>query len=366
VLGWGGSFADDYDAISNYIDRAEKSKVQMFDRWGVAVDTTAVLPPLPSKRLSVPPQPKHEARGSPTASRRTSIGVTPDSALTSVKRVGRFLMVFFSSCGSLFAGQTQSVAGDVSVDDLTGMIEDFTHHVKDLIETSAAVTKDTAPAVATIETLLEAIQTETNLFVSSVFAEDAGDSEAETALLSLREKVEQCVAASQSIASSTGEEPASGSAAAPGTPPAKSRKFRAAGAASTPKVEAEADPEPIVIPTFTKQVSRKLAGRGRARRASEPAVRAMHVDAVLGEEKYAINNYLGIGLDAKVTRTCNPFMFGLAPPLPLATLPLVHAHARIATRARARARARARPLDHVYSDLSDGCTPSATAELARA
>lgn len=304
VLGWGGSFSDDYEAMSNFIDCAEKSKLQMFDRWGIAVDTSTVLPPLPPKRLSVVTEGGDgsgaSAPPSPGRSRRPSSSTTPESAFMSVKRVGRFLRVFFSSCANLFAGEERSAAGDVSVDDLTGMIEEFTQHVRDLLDCQPPSASDAA-AVRDIERSCDAIQTETNLFVSSLFADDAGDSEAEATLNSLRDMVENCIAACQRIVPGVSSENRKDS---PSADRGVSRKFRAARAAGSPEMgpDIEKHDELPSRSGIVKRVSQKLLGRGR--RASQPAVTPLEFGDVKGEVKFAMNNYFGVGLDAKVCPSC--------------------------------------------------------------
>lgn len=140
------------------------AQVQMFDRWGIAVNTLLAAPAAESNRAStltvsdgcdddggrggvtldqLPTT--TPVRGSAVGGGETGGGSGKDvsdplkTACAAVKRIGRFLGIFFASVEDMFDGKEQADS-DVSADDLQGMIEDFTLHVRFCVQSISCQT----------------------------------------------------------------------------------------------------------------------------------------------------------------------------------------------------------------------------------
>lgn len=87
VLGWGPSFDDDEDALSDFIDSVEKSKVKLLDRWSIfssSADTFSIPFLSPSGIPSHMQSAATSGSASPHASPRIERKIIADPAFTAV------------------------------------------------------------------------------------------------------------------------------------------------------------------------------------------------------------------------------------------------------------------------------------------
>ena len=374
VLGWGPSFNEELDGISDFIDTIEKSKVQYFDRWGIAVtskeaeglavpsqpqaspsadgispvaavlsdicEESGVEPP-PTRRQSPAesfPGDNPDQLGTPRGSRTTCLrrkegrltlaaleadeeaapeqsdnsiyvevssitadDVVPHKQYSLVKRLGRFLKVFLNSMMQIFNGE-DSGADEVTSDDLAGMVEDYVAAMRvltaaDTFTASTAGTgdaEDTRTLLDRLDKLCDELEIQTNLFIGMLFSEDGSDKESYASLEEL------CAVVTDTIATAIACTDASRSLNQPPSATAPLGRQESLKIAESPMFKQ--------IPGRPKKrISQRLRGRqaGPAT-ASGPEPADLKAD-VIGDEIASMNNYFGIGLDAKVAMDFDQF-----------------------------------------------------------
>ena len=364
VLGWGPSFNDELDGVSDFIDAIEKSKVQHFDRWGIAVksneapdqaapsepqaspipdgvvlDTLSPLgeigeepgaegdvepPPFSPVReysesgqltlsaLEDQPDPEDPddhlyvevaAYTKPNPSTDTADDVAMHKQYSLVKRLGRFLKVFLNSMMQMFAGK-DSGADEVTSDDLAGMVEDYVAAMRVLTAPGAARTAGSGDAAAAaavggdpadeLDALCDELEIQTNLFIGMLFSDDGSDEETYTSLTELRAVVTATIATAVACtdAGKSQNEPPSARA-----PMGRRESLKIAESPAFQQVPG--------VPK--KRISLRLRGRQAGPvAASGPKPADLRTD-VIGDDIASMNNYFGIGLDAKVAMDFDQF-----------------------------------------------------------
>eukprot|EP00039_Didymoeca_costata_P019611 m.338250 g.338250 ORF g.338250 m.338250 type:complete len:1050 (+) comp18353_c0_seq1:343-3492(+) len=308
VLGWSSAFNGfDIQSLSDTIDAVEKSKSKLFDRWGIAmsnetplrtqdlttVDTTHRFHPVSPLHANSELELEANMSESSLASGEDIKEFQRKFAL--LKRMGRLLDLFLHSIDKMFSGQEESGMEDLSIDDLSGMIEDFVEACHELFR---CFLRHQQQGHSEFLELCDKLEMEATGFIALLFEEESSDLDASHAMNSLKLALIDVMENANEFAKTLDIDMKDEMK--------KSVVLKAHQTVKPPKIsvpetkrKSSTGSTSSAGKTKSNSVSKRLTSKSR--RIKKPIAPMPSItEGEFGSDISVMNNYCGIGLDAKV------------------------------------------------------------------
>jgi hypothetical protein len=225
-------------------------------------------------------------------------------AYSSVKRYGRMIELFLHGVEKLFAGEDDTGAEELSDDDLAGTVEDFVkscHMLNDLVEGRTSSTGTDERVEDGLLSLCDRLEDAVSAFIALLYEEQTNDSDAHTAMIPLR-------AALANVSDAAADQASKASARNSPIPTRTPEKKPGNSALDLKGLGISSEKSFKVKDSGMRRVATKLLGK-RGTKIHTPAAPSV---APMAEEEIdaeisVMNNYFGIGLDAKVAMDFDTF-----------------------------------------------------------
>ena len=242
-------------------------------------------------------------------------------AYSTVKRLGRMIEFFLHGVEKMFAGEEDTGTEQLSDDDLSGMVEDFIkscHTLHDSVEVSSSASEDAREDDGLLNRC-DLLEEAVTAFLAMLYEESASDDDAQDTLAPLAAALTAVTDAAAATAakgssSNAGSYVSSPASTTGGFGTGDAAVGEQSGGGGTMSRQKPGAKSFKMLDSGLRRVATKLTrkvrgGTTKAAKASaaEAAVAAAVAEAVQGEEISVMNNYFGIGLDAKVALDFDEF-----------------------------------------------------------